>query len=116
VQHINIVPTVLIICSLKDFVLAGNLISYTSPHPPAVDSVEAMLTASQQHPHGTTADQPQQQQLLVTADHQQQLIGADRQFCQILESDGTIQACAVPFRDFSFSAAVNLSILTFFSF
>ncbi|MFN9952668.1 MAG: hypothetical protein ACK55I_06180, partial [bacterium] len=34
-----------------------------------------------------------------------------RQLCQILESDGTIQAGAVPFRDFSFTAAADQSIL-----
>jgi hypothetical protein len=93
------------------FVLTGNLISYASPLPPAV---EALPTASQQIQQSTTADQPQQQQLLVTSDLQQQLIGADRQLCQILEPDGTIQACAVPFRGFSFSAAVNQSILPVF--
>jgi hypothetical protein len=76
--------------------------------------VEALLTASQQHPQSTRADQPQQQQLLVTADLQQQLIGADRQLCQILESDGTIQAGAIPFQGFSFSAAVNQSVLPVF--
>jgi hypothetical protein len=80
--------------------------------------VEALLTASQQHPQSTTADQPQQQQLLVTADLQQQMIGADRQLCQILEPDGTIQAGAALYLSGAFpifSAAVNQSILPVFS-